>query len=90
MPRSRKQQPTPVFLPEKFHGQRSLAGYSPEDHKQSDTTEHPYINIHTVSMIVLIRMAIAENATVNIFAKRVLISHSTKLIFIFISYKRVS
>ena len=75
---------------EKFHGQRSLAGYSPEDHKQSDTTEHPYIHIHTVSMIVLIRMAIAENATVNIFAKRVLISHSTKLIFIFISYKRVS
>jgi len=22
-------QPTPVFLPRKFHGQRSLAGYSP-------------------------------------------------------------
>ena len=28
-PWSRKWQPTPVFLPEKFHGQRSLAGYSP-------------------------------------------------------------
>ena len=26
---SRKQQPTPVFLPTKFHGQRSLVGYSP-------------------------------------------------------------
>ena len=26
---SRKWQPTPVFLPGKFHGQRSLAGYSP-------------------------------------------------------------
>ena len=25
----RKWQPTPVFLPEKSHGQRSLAGYSP-------------------------------------------------------------
>ena len=25
----RKRQPTPVLLPEKFHGQRSLAGYSP-------------------------------------------------------------
>ena len=25
----RKWQPTPVFLPGKFHGQRSLAGYSP-------------------------------------------------------------
>ena len=26
-------QPTPVFLPGKFHGQRSLAGYSPLDHR---------------------------------------------------------
>ena len=26
---SRKWQPTPVFLPRKFHAQRSLAGYSP-------------------------------------------------------------
>ena len=25
----REWQPTPVFLPGKFHGQRSLAGYSP-------------------------------------------------------------
>ena len=25
---------TPVFLPGKFHGQRSLAGYSPWDHKR--------------------------------------------------------
>ena len=28
-----------VFLPEKFHGRRSLVGYSPWDHKKSDTTE---------------------------------------------------
>ena len=33
---SRNWQPAPVFLPEKFHGQGSLVGYSPE----SDTTEH--------------------------------------------------
>ena len=32
-------QPTPVFLPGEFHGQRSLAGYSPWDPKESDTTE---------------------------------------------------
>ena len=30
---------TPVFLPGEFHGQRSLAGYSPWGHKKSDTTE---------------------------------------------------
>ena len=28
----RQCQPTPVFLPGKFHGQRVLAGYSPEDY----------------------------------------------------------
>ena len=30
---------TPVLLPKKFHGQRSLVGYSPWGHKESDTTE---------------------------------------------------
>ena len=34
---SRKWQPTPVFLPEKFHGQRSLVGYCPWGHKESET-----------------------------------------------------
>ena len=29
IPWSRKGQPTPVFLPGKFHGQRRLVGYSP-------------------------------------------------------------
>ena len=33
-------QPTPVFLPGKSHGQRSLGGYSPWGRKESDTTEH--------------------------------------------------
>ena len=31
-----KGHPTPVFLPWKFHGQRSLASYSPWSHKESD------------------------------------------------------
>ena len=31
--------PTPVFLPGEFHGQRSLAVYSPWGRKESDTTE---------------------------------------------------
>ena len=37
---SMKWQPTPVFLPENFHGQRSLARYSLPGCKESDTTEH--------------------------------------------------
>ena len=32
-------EPTPVFLPQKSHGQRSLMGYSPWGHKESDMTE---------------------------------------------------
>ena len=32
-------QPTPVFLPGESHGQRSLGGYSPTGHIESDTTE---------------------------------------------------
>jgi len=39
IPWKRKWQPTPVLWPEKFHGQRSLVGYSPWDHKESDMTE---------------------------------------------------
>ena len=39
IPWRRKWQLTPVFLPGKFHGQRSLVGYSPCGHKESDTTE---------------------------------------------------
>ena len=35
----RKWQPTSVFLPGKFHGWRSLVGYSPWDRKESNTTE---------------------------------------------------
>ena len=38
-PWRRKWQPTPVFLPGEFHGQRSLAGSSPWSCKESDTTE---------------------------------------------------
>ena len=33
-------QHAPVFLPGKFHGQRSLAGYSPWGCKESDISEH--------------------------------------------------
>ena len=37
--RRRAWQPTPVFLPEESHGQRSLTGHSPWGCKESDTAE---------------------------------------------------
>ena len=39
IPWKRKWQPTPVFLPGKFHGRGSLGGYSPWGRKELDTTE---------------------------------------------------
>ena len=39
IPRRRKQQPIPVLFPGKSHGPRSLVGFSPWGHKESDMTE---------------------------------------------------
>ena len=38
-PGERKWQPTPVFLPGESRGQRSLVGYRPQGHTESNTTE---------------------------------------------------
>ena len=38
--------PTPVFLPGEFHGQRSLVDYSPWGHKESDMTERLTLDIN--------------------------------------------
>ena len=40
IPWRRKWQPTPVLLPGKSHGQRSLVDYISWGRKESDTTEH--------------------------------------------------
>ena len=37
-----KRQPTPVFLPEKFRGQRSLVSHSPWSHREADMTEYEH------------------------------------------------
>ena len=45
IPWRRSWQPTPVFFPGEFQGQRSLESYSPWDHKEWDMTEqltHPW------------------------------------------------
>ena len=47
-PWRRAWQPNLVFLPGESHGQRSLVGYSPKGHKESDTpevTEHACMRI---------------------------------------------
>ena len=44
IPWRRKWQSTPVLLPGKSHGQRSLVGYSPWGLKESDTTVQPHFS----------------------------------------------
>ena len=66
IPWRRAWQPTPVFLPGESRRQRSLVGYSPQGHKESDTTRqfsmHTYIFykarfwVHFIKSEILISM----------------------------------
>ena len=47
-----KWQPTPVFLPGKSHGWRSLAGYSPGVRKDLDTTEQLHYMMEVMYNII--------------------------------------
>ena len=54
LPREGHGNPTPVFLPGKFHGQRSLVGCSPWGHKELDMTEvTEHARGHTVNLPIL-------------------------------------
>ena len=44
-------EPTPVFLPAKSHGRRSLVGYSLWGQKESDTTES--LSVHNLDWRML-------------------------------------
>ena len=46
----RKWQPTPVSLPGKSHGQRSLVGCSPWGRKELDTTERLHFRFHSTPL----------------------------------------
>ena len=55
IPWRRKWQPTPVFLPGKSHGQRSLVGYTPWGSKELDMTEWlHFITLNTLCWKLLI------------------------------------
>ena len=66
IPWKRKWQPTPVFLPGKSHGQRSLVGYSPQGHKESDTTEATlHICIHILSLQASLKAEVVSGRNQN-------------------------
>ena len=49
IPWRRKWQPTPVLVPGKVHGLRSLVGYSPWGRKESDMTEQLVIVLISIA-----------------------------------------
>ena len=49
IPWRRNWQPTPVLLPGKSHGRRSVVGYSPWGRKESDTTERLHFPLSMAS-----------------------------------------
>ena len=54
--------PTLVFLPGEFHGQRSLVSYSPWSHKELDTTErHSYTHTHTHGLQLMFKFCFFFN-----------------------------
>ena len=57
VPWKRKQLPTPVFLPGKSHGQRSLVDYSSWGHKESDVSQ--WLSTHSWFLL--------EGETMNCF-----------------------
>ena len=53
IPWRRKWQPTPVLLPGKSHGQRSLVGYSPWGCKELATTE--WLHAHSLTVLYAVQ-----------------------------------
>ena len=49
-----KWQLTPVFLPKISHGQRTLLGYRPKGHKESDMTDYTCTHIYALYMHICV------------------------------------
>ena len=66
-----------IFLPEKSHGQRILAGYNPKGCKELDMTEHPVtLSEHYINVNVILTSTVAE------MESKVLISVNESQVFV--------
>ena len=84
IPWNSKQQPAPGFLPRKFHGQRSLAGYSPWGRKVGHDNTAKQKTIFTNSQatdayMIVFAISIAKSFTevINSPQKNILKSPTT-------------
>ena len=76
IPWRRKWQPTPVFLPGEFHGQRSLESYTPWGRKESDTTKQLTHTQHTLLLYQVVLVSAEASFSKTKF------SHLTTLQFL--------
>ena len=60
-----KWQPTPVFLPGKFHGQRSLVGYSPWGHRVGHKWVIEHTHIHLIMIQLVDSLIIYKNCDMS-------------------------
>ena len=84
----RKWPPTPVLLPAKSHGQRSLKGCSPWGHKESDKTERLHFHFHMLNSTgICLLSSIISNSVVLCSAGTSL--SKTDLLFYFFFIKQL-
>ena len=70
----RQWHPTPVLLPGKSHGQRSVVGYSTRGHRESDTTERLHFHFHfSSSLLSAIRVVASAYLRLLLFLPAILI-----------------
>ena len=74
IPQSRKWQPTPIFLPGKYHRQRSLEGYSPWGCKESDMTER--LSMHACTMLYITTPGLIYLITGSVYLLLITISEA--------------
>ena len=69
IPWRRKWQPTPVFLPGKFHGQRSLTGYIVHGIAKHQTwlKAHTYVYIYLLLILLVVWQKPAQHCKLNRF-----------------------
>ena len=71
IPWRRRWQPTPVLLPGKFHGLRSLIVYSPLGRRESDTIERLHVHFQNFSQFIVIHtvkgFGIVDKEEIDVF-----------------------
>ena len=65
MPWNKKWQLAPVFLPGKFHGQRSLVSYNSWGQKESDITEYTHTHTHKLILPREVSLMLPSNHPTN-------------------------